>query len=270
MNFKKSIKKMLSSLVPKSRLKENIKLWYYNLSYLNKYKFSISDRSMYLTTINDIQLNTAEALYYIAPQIDHYQQFYKVKEGDIVIDAGAYYGHLTLFFSKKVGKTGRVYAFEPDSMNQNYILNNMLLNKDCPDNIFIQNFLIWNKDEMVDFCEAGSIGSSALYIESPNNVVKKEAISLDSWIKKNNITKVDFIKMNIEGAEIPAMQGAIELLNRFKPNLAISANHTVEGKLTYLWLEDFFKSINYPFRTMKFQYNNIITFAGPAVINPTK
>jgi hypothetical protein len=118
---------------------------------------------------------------------------------------------------------------------------------------------------LVDFCEAGTVGSSALYIEDSSKVQKKQAITLDDWTLKNNISRIDFIKMDIEGAEIQAMQGAIHVLKKFKPNLAIASYHIVDNKPTYLWLENFFKAINYPYKTVKFRYNEIITFAGPSI-----
>jgi hypothetical protein len=84
---------------------------------------------------------------------------------------------------------------------------------------------------------------------------------------KNNIKQIDLIKMDIEGAEIQAMQGAVRIIKSYNPNLVIASYHIVDGKPTYLWLEDFFKKINYPYKTIKFRYNEIITFAGPSVVN---
>jgi FkbM family methyltransferase len=59
---------------------------------------------------------------------------------------------------------------------------------------------------LIDFCDAETVGSSALYIEDSSKVQKKQAITLDDWTLKNNISRIDFIKMDIEGAEIQAMQ----------------------------------------------------------------
>ncbi|WP_106567673.1 FkbM family methyltransferase [Cecembia rubra] len=246
-------------------MKEQIKLWFYNLFNDSKYKFSISNSNIYQTNVHSITIQTAEALYNIAPDFDYYQHYYKVKEGDYIIDAGANFGHLTIYFSKKVGKSGRVYSFEPDSMNRNYIKQNLALNKDCPKNINMLDHLIWNNNEMVDFCESGTVASSALYIEDSNKIVKKEAITLDKWAENNHLLKLDFIKMDIEGAEIQAIQGAKQMLSKLKPNLAIASYHIVNGIPTYLWLENYFESINYPYKTVKFRHNEIITFAGPTV-----
>jgi FkbM family methyltransferase len=270
MNWKKIIKKSLSILVPSGRFKEFIKLAFYNISYFGKFRFGISKDGVYYTYLNGIEIKSKQALYNIAPDFDYYEHFYKVKKGDFVIDAGANFGHLSCYFSMKVGDSGIVYAFEPDSINRKSILENLNLNLHCRNNIQLVDLLLWKTTEMVDFCEAGSVGSSAHYIDNLSKIIKKQATSLDEWCIKNQLIKIDLIKMDIEGAEIEAMEGAIEIINIFKPNLAIASYHIVNGKPTYLWLEDFFRELNYPFKTVKFRYNEIITFAGPSVLELQK
>jgi FkbM family methyltransferase len=265
MNWKKYIKKVLTKLVPQGKFKEVIKLYFYNISYLGKYRFQISNDMIYSTKLPGIDIKSKQALYNIAPDFDYYEHFYRVKEGDIVIDAGANFGHLTTYYSKKTGITGHVYAFEPDSINRRFITENISLNMDCPDNISVLDLLIWNKNEMINFCESGSVSSSALYVDDHSKVIMKQATMLDEWLKSQKINGIDFIKMDIEGAEIQAMQGAINILKTNKPNMAIASYHMINGEPTYLWLEEFFRGLEYPFKTMKFRYNEIITFAGPSV-----
>ena len=48
----------------------------------------------------------------------------------------------------------------------------------------------------------GTVGSSAVWIPDADKCVKKEAVRIDDWVLKNNIQKLDFIKMDIEGAEL--------------------------------------------------------------------
>jgi len=69
----KNTKKFLSKLLPEGRVKELIKLGFYNWFYTGKYQFSISKSGTYQTNVHGMIINTAEALYHIAPDFDYYQ-----------------------------------------------------------------------------------------------------------------------------------------------------------------------------------------------------
>jgi FkbM family methyltransferase len=263
--LKKGIKKIVSKLVPKGNLKENVKLFYYNLLKPKNVVFRLikgNNGFVYKTAFDTLSLVTNEALYPIVEDFNYYQHCYKVKSDDVVIDAGANCGHLSIFFSKIVGQYGMVFAFEPDKFNIERITNNMHLNPDLSDNIIIEDLLLWNKNELIDFYEAGTVGSSAVWMPDNAHCVKKQAVTIDYWVSNNKIQKLDFIKMDIEGAEIEALEGCVDTINNLKPNFAIASYHYVDGEQTYIKLEKFFKKMNYPYKTVKFRGNEIITFAG--------
>lgn len=266
--MKKKIKKIISTLFPKGNLKEQIKLGYYSLDkpmYTTYELVKGKEKVAFKTTFKEITLITNEALYFIVPDFNYYQHFYKVKANDIVLDAGANCGHLSIFFSKLVGKDGLIYAFEPDDFNVNRINSNIMLNKDLSENIRIEELLLWNENKLIDFYEAGTVGSSAVIIPDSDKCVKKEAVRIDDWVVKNNIKKLDFIKMDIEGAEIEALDGCVQTIESLKPNFAIASYHIVDGAPTYIKVEEFFKKRNYPYKTVRFRGNEIITFAGASI-----
>ncbi|WP_232226279.1 FkbM family methyltransferase [Flavobacterium sp. ACAM 123] len=222
---------------------------------------------LYKTTFKGLSMITNEALYFVVPDFNYYQHFYKVKKGDVIVDAGANCGHLSVLFSKLIGADGIVYAFEPDKFNIKRIISNIELNKELTENIVIKELMLWNENMLVDFYEAGTVGSSAVWIPDTNNCVKKEAVRIDDWVVKNSINKLDFIKMDIEGAEIEALDGCVQTIQNLKPNFAIASYHVVNGEQTYIKVEEFFKKINYPFKTVRFRKNEIITFAGESILN---
>ncbi|MEM0541966.1 FkbM family methyltransferase [Flavobacterium sp. j3] len=263
--MKKAIKKIISKIVPKGNQKEQLKLFYYSLFKSKNIAFELVEKNgfiVYKTTFNAISLYTKEALYPIVDDFNYYQHFYKVKTGDIVIDAGANCGHLSIFFSKLVGQNGKIFAFEPDKFNIERIKHNIVLNPDLADNIKIEEVLLWDKNELIDFHEAGTVGSSAIWKPDAESCVKKQAVTIDSWVAANNIDKLDFIKMDIEGAEIEALAGCVNTIKELKPNFAIASYHIVNKEMTYIKVEQFFKAINYPCKTVRFRGNEIITFAG--------
>jgi FkbM family methyltransferase len=267
--MKKKIKKIISGLFPKGHLKEQIKVSYYSINKPADTSYELvkttQGKLAFKTTFEKVSLITHEALYFIVPDFNYYQHFYKVKSKDVVVDAGANCGHLSVFFSKLVGKEGRVYAFEPDKFNIERINNNRDVNRDLFDNIKIEELLLWNENKWIDFNEAGTVGSSAVWIADGDNCVQKEAVRMDDWVIKNNITKLDFIKMDIEGAEIEALDGCVKTIEKLKPNFAIASYHIVNGEATYVKVEAFFKKMNYPYKTVRFRKNEIITFAGTSI-----
>ena len=261
--MKKKIKLFISGLFPKGKNKELLKLKYYNFITPNNIKFDINVlENTYKTNYNNLEFVTAEPLYLVHSDFEYYQHLYKIKNGDIVMDAGANNGYLTLLFSKLIGKNGKVYAFEPDSTNIKNIEKNISLDKSLSNNIKIEELLLWNNNEKIDFYEAGTVGSSAIWIPDATKTIKKQAVTIDSWVLENNIKKLDFIKMDIEGAEIEAIEGCLETIKTLKPNFAIASYHIVNNEPTYIKLEKYFTKINYPFKTLKLSKNEIITFAG--------
>jgi FkbM family methyltransferase len=267
--MRKKLKKIISALFPKGGVKEQIKLAYYGINKPRHTSYELvkgkGNQPAFKTVFKEVSLITNEALYFIVPDFNYYQHFYKVKEADVVLDAGANCGHLSIFFSKLVGTGGVVYAFEPDKFNIERMEKNRQLNNDLADNIKIEELLLWNENKMIDFCEAGTVGSSAVWIPDAEKCVKKEAVRIDDWVLKNNIQKLDFIKMDIEGAEIEALDGCVATIENLKPNFAIASYHIVDGEATYIKVEAFFQKRNYPYQTVRFRKNEIITFAGPSL-----
>ncbi len=169
-------------------------------------------------------------------------------------------------FASIIKKNGHVYAFEPDKHNIEMLNSNLSLN-DIENVYSVHKELLWSSESIVDFQESGTVASSALWFSSEENIVKKKTITLDKWCKVNGIHILDYIKMDIEGAELEAIEGCREIINNHQPNFAIASYHMINNEPTYIKLEAFFKHINYPYITKKFSDYEIITFAGPAILN---
>jgi FkbM family methyltransferase len=259
------LKKVLSILLPKGRFKNKIKNFYYNFFAPKGIQYTLVgyQGNIFKTNFQAIELLSVDPLYHIAPDFSYYTHFYKIKPDDVVLDAGANRGYISLFFSLTAPNV-QVHAFEPDIQNLSLIKKNMELNPKCC-NISISDLLLWDKEEEIDFCESGSVASSAHWMPEPNKIVKKKTTTVDIWVQKNNIQKLNFIKMDIEGAEIEALNGCVETIKKFNPHFAIASYHVVNGAPTYLALEAFFDTIKYPYKTIAFKSNEIITFAGPNV-----
>lgn len=161
----------------------------------------------------------------------------KPMPGDIVLDMGACYGDTAILFSDQVGEHGKVFSFEfiPGNLSTN--LKNRTLNNKENSNIFLVENPVWDKaDQDVFYLDAGA-SSHVSFSEFEGFSGKTKTISIDAFVKKYNVEKVDFIKSDIEGAEPYALKGAIETLKLFKPRLAISIYHGMNdftGILKYI------------------------------------
>ena len=244
-------------------LQKLIKLKYYNFK-IKEFSFSL-ERDVYCSTDNKSwKIFTKKPLYHIVKDVNRYEQFYKVSKGDLVIDAGANEGLLTLIYSKKVSPLGKVFAFEPDKINIIKFYDNLNLNRNTTNISLIEKGL-WSKTDIIDFYETGTVGSS-VYCQD-EKLVKKNiaAISIDDFVALEKINKLDFIKMDIEGAEIKALEGARNAIGLLKPHFTIASYHIVENEVTYKKVEEFFKEMNYPYRTIFYEDGEIITYAGPTL-----
>lgn len=154
----------------------------------------------------------------IAPQV-----------GDYVIDAGSCFGDTALAFSAAVGEAGRVYTFDMVPLHLNVLQQNLAKNPTLSPRVEIVGYGlsdISNTFPEATPSESASDGSiqPAARLEDGKFPIR----SIDELVGSGRIDHVDFIKMDIEGSELAALQGAEQTLIQFKPNLAISIYHKAE------------------------------------------
>ena len=126
---------------------------------------------------------------------------FEIKEKDVVLDIGAQVGIFSIYASK-YAKKGKVYAFEPVKDNFTQLKENIALNKNK--NIIPLNLAVSSKNEKKTiFLSDDNTGGHSLYKELVNSSKKiiVEAISLNYFFNKYNLRKVDFLKLDCEGAE---------------------------------------------------------------------
>jgi FkbM family methyltransferase len=163
-----------------------------------------------------------------------YENYYQVKKGDVVIDIGAYIGLFTLKAAKAVGDEGIVIAIEPEKDNLTFLERNIDANG--LRNVVIVKKGVWSgrgKKKLYLYNEGGGSGHSLLNFDTENRCVEIEVDTLDNILVESGIKQVNFIKMDIEGAEIEAYQGMKDALKHEELNLSFAAYHVVNGKETY-------------------------------------
>ncbi len=148
-----------------------------------------------------------------------------VKPGMTVFDVGANLGDYSILLSKLVGDSGTVYVFEPTSGIFEK-LTARLQTYNCA-NVRLFQQAVFSKEgpiEFNEFPESQSVWNSVGVpkIEKPGSEeyfapVKTEivaATALDSFCRQHNVDTIDYLKIDVEGAERDVLQGAATLLNR--------------------------------------------------------
>ena len=153
-----------------------------------------------------------------------YRTLAKIKEnvklGDTVFDIGANIGMYSIILSKLVGKEGKVYSFEPDPQTAYFLKKNLKLNG-C-DNVIVSQIALSDENGKVFLKKPEGAGDAFNFIsgDKPNTPSDNsvDAVKVDDFINLYKIEKLNFVKIDIEGAELLCMKGGTEvMLAKLKP-----------------------------------------------------
>lgn len=143
--------------------------------------------------------------------------------GDVVLDCGACIGDFSLLFAGMVGPQGQVHTFDPIPLHARYCRLQASLNPSLAPAFFINTLAVGDRTYSAEgtHIDSDRIDPGGLSIDAFS------CTTLDDYAE-NNLNRVDFIKMDVEGAELGALIGATEVIREFKPRLAISGYHKPE------------------------------------------
>ena len=258
MAFKEKLKKsylFFWNALPERNIKNHIRCLIFNI--IGDKDIHSSFNNEYFTfDINGIKIKSYywETRSFYSPDMKGYLRKYKIKPGDIIVDGGASVGLFTIYASKIIGNKGKILAFEPDFEYYGKLKRNLELN--YINNVILINKGLWNKKDILEFYNTHRGDSSFVFdkesyiIDSKSlhnklDITKVEVTTLDHELEKNGLKKVDFIKMDIEGAEMNALYGAKKILKSYPVNLAIASYHIVDGKKTCFALKEILEEMGY-------------------------
>lgn len=155
------------------------------------------------------------------------REFFEPHKGDVYIDAGTFNGDSIDSYIRYNPDFRKIYAFEADK--KNYIsFQESFIYQAYRDKICSYNLGVYDKTTKLSFCSKLGVSSYISNDTYSNNVTEEiECVSIDEIVKD----KVSLIKMDIEGSEMKAIEGARKTIMNNKPNLAICIYH----KLDDLW-----------------------------------
>jgi FkbM family methyltransferase len=137
----------------------------------------------------------------------------ELRPGDTVVDVGANVGYYTLLGARRVGATGRVFAFEPDPGNFALLGRNVGRNR--LGNVVIEPKAVSDRGGRAALFRSGdNAGDHRLYDSKDGRAsVAVETVALDEYFAVG-LERIDLIKIDIQGAEASALAGMRELIRR--------------------------------------------------------
>ena len=159
-----------------------------------------------------------------------------VKPTDVCLDIGANLGAHTMVLADLASR-GRVYAFEPSSINAGFLSENIRAN--CLTNAQCEQIGLGSQRGVQEFTNL--VGLEGCSFVSPLDDVDDVLVrswgqrlerttekviieTLDSWVSKNGIDRVDFVKMDAEGSELSILEGGLTTFTSHRPKLIVELN----------------------------------------------
>ena len=180
-----------------------------------------------------------------------YLDFARLKPGQTVLDIGAYAGVTSIIFGQLVGPGGHVYAFEADGVNFECAQTNVRMAAKVMgiENIRLQRKAVWSHGDGLLFSNEGSMGSSAVTVTGGKRGVDQvvESVRLQDFFADQGLSRVDFVKMDIEGCEIEVLKSSAGFLNQMNAKLIVEP-HLVEGVMSTERCRNILESANYKVR----------------------
>ena len=207
--------------------------------------FSYKDRMSFQDVIND--------------EISGYWNEHQAAPGEVHLDLGAQIGSYTLLAATS-GAT--VYAFEPDYNNGRFLRRNLKRNKLTCQTI---NKGAWNRHEVVPWRTNTALSSIPGVGTVPSSYPSLDTIEverIDKLVEPYRLSRIDVIKMDIEGAEIEALEGAVNTIKKYKPKLLVEAYHLREGRATTDRVLSVLESFGIPKSCIKVTSKGLVVAAG--------
>jgi len=187
-----------------------------------------------------------------------------VRPGSIVLDIGANIGAHTLNLGQLVGPTGKVYAFEPTTFAFSKLKRNLALNPAIGARVVAEQARLTCENKLDREVEIYSswkvVGSERRHpkhfgIAQPTS--EAAVLTLDDYCKNSNLSRIGFVKLDVDGFETEVLSGAIKTLRRDLPTICMElAPYALEERGSSLTeLLAVLRSLGYRLRNLNNQHN---------------
>ena len=193
------------------------------------------------------RINNREDLVFMTNHEEDIIEHFTPKEGDIVVDIGAHIGLYTIISSKRVGANGKVVAIEAHPSNFEMLKSNIKLNQLT--NVIPLNYAVYSKETKIKLYLPEVESGYTIYNTIMSNRARTEdkfvevnANTLDYLLQLNKITDVNWVKIDVEGAEFEVLKGASNVLSKSKDIALLIEVHGLDNHIPIL---EFVSSYNF-------------------------
>ena len=195
----------------------------------------------------------------------HYFEYMNFSDMNVVIEGGVADGTNSIEFLSSLPSESKIYGFDPlfedycNLSHKNYLLNH--------NNFEIITKGLWDKKDLLSIDISGLLPLARVFEKNTLDLNKSKEIkvlSLDDFIREKKIAKIDFIKLDIDGAEINCLKGAINTLKRDRPQLSISIYHRYEDLYEIpLFLNEVLDNYTYRLGHYHYELGETVLYAFP-------
>jgi FkbM family methyltransferase len=152
-----------------------------------------------------------------------------LREGSVMFDVGAHIGYYSVLGSKVVGPSGKIVSVEPNPQTLTRLRKDLELSH--ASNVVVEDVACTDKETTLTFYEASirNTGASSISESNARNADHGDAVpsvtvrgrTLDSIVQELGLQRVDFVKIDVEGAEVQVLRGMKDTLAKFHPHMLI-------------------------------------------------
>lgn len=207
-----------------------LKLWLHGLIHgHNLYNLYFTKTDIWVVLKGGVKIKYLDKLNSVSSIITSYGSFEEqelheviknVKNGSVFFDIGANVGLYSLVVANNFTRM-EIYAFEPIPDTMKELKDNLMKNNLQGNTIHLVDSAVSNYNGVADITSDFHGSNYITTADSKINHISVPCISIDTFVKINNITKIDFIKIDVEGKEDLVLEGAIESISKFKPTILV-------------------------------------------------
>ena len=170
-------------------------------------------------------------------------EIFRPKKNENVIDCGSFLGFGEVRISDEL-EMGRVIAVEASESCYQRLTRNIFENNIS--NVIPLHRAVWNCETVIDLKTGHAQGNSAFEdIALGQDIQKVRTITIDGLVKDQGLEKVDVISLTLNGAELEAIDGAYEVLSKYRPRIRAAGWYLRDNEPIWVHLTRRLEPLNY-------------------------